>query len=97
LTRAIDAWLAAAVALVAGAAGACLLAHGVLPRYTLAWWVPLVPAGSAVVILAVIWSSVRAQRDTANRQRLAVDAQRLENERSQRTRSTTRSKRCAAS
>jgi hypothetical protein len=42
-----------------------------------------VPAASALVVLAVVWINVREQRDTANQQRLAVDAQRVENERSQ--------------
>ena len=83
MTRAIDAWVGAAVALIAAAAVACVLANGVVPRYALVWWVPLVPALSALLILVVVWSSVRAQRDTANQQRLAVDAQRMENERSQ--------------
>ena len=83
MTRSIDTWVAAAIILIAVAAGACLLAHGMLPNYALQWWVPLVPAASALVVLAVVWINVREQRDTANQQRLAVDAQRLENERSQ--------------
>jgi twitching motility protein PilJ len=83
LIRSIDTWVAAAIILIAVAAGACLLAHGVLPNYALQWWVPLVPAASALVVLAVVWINVREQRDTANQQRLAVDAQRVENERSQ--------------
>ncbi|HEY4873644.1 MAG TPA: methyl-accepting chemotaxis protein [Steroidobacteraceae bacterium] len=83
MTRSIDTWVAAAIILIAVAAGACLLAHGMLPNYALQWWVPLVPAASALVVLAVVWINVREQRDTANQQRLAVDAQRVENERSQ--------------
>jgi twitching motility protein PilJ len=83
LRRAIDVWVAAAIALVVAAAATGLLAHGVLPGYALVWWAPLVPAASAIVVLAVVWSSVRTQRATANEQRLAVDAQRQENERSQ--------------
>ena len=83
MTRAIDTWVAAAIVLIASAAGACLLAHGVLPSYALLWWVPLVPALAAVAVLGVVWTRVREQRATANQQRLAVDAQRMENERSQ--------------
>jgi twitching motility protein PilJ len=83
VTRAIDSWVAAALVLIVAAAGACLLAHGVLPGYALLWWVPLVPGVAAVAVLAVVWTSVREQRATANQQRLAVDAQRMENERSQ--------------
>ena len=83
MTRSIDAWVAAAIVLIAVAAASCLLAHGMLPSYALQWWVPLVPAGSALVVLGVVWINVREQRDTANQQRLAVDAQRVENERSQ--------------
>ena len=83
MTRAIDSWVAAALVLIVAAAGACLLAHGVLPGYALLWWVPLVPGVAAVAVLAVVWTSVREQRATANQQRLAVDAQRMENERSQ--------------
>jgi twitching motility protein PilJ len=83
VTRAIDTWVAAAIVLIASAAGACLLAHGVLPSYALLWWVPLVPALAAVAVLGVVWTRVREQRATANQQRLAVDAQRMENERSQ--------------
>jgi len=83
VTRAIDTWVAAAIVLIASAVGACLLAHGVVPSYALMWWVPLVPATVAVALLAVVWMRVREQRDSANQQRLAVDAQRTENERSQ--------------
>ena len=81
--RTLEAWMAIAVALVVAAAGACLLAHGVMPRYAVLWWVPIVPAAAALVVLLVVWSGVRAQREAANEQRLAVDAQREENERSQ--------------
>ena len=83
MTRAIDAWFAAAFALIVAGAGACLLAHGVLPRYALLWWAPLVPAAAALAALAILWTHVREQREAANQQRLAVDAQREENERSQ--------------
>ena len=83
MTRAIDTWVAAAIVLIASAVGACLLAHGVVPSYALMWWVPLVPATAAIALLTVVWMRVREQRDTANQQRLAVDAQRTENERSQ--------------
>src|SRR3984885_11339193 len=81
--RPVDAWFTAALALIAATVGAFLLAHGALPSLVLLWWVPLVPAASALVVLAVVWINVREQRDTANQQRLAVDAQRVENERSQ--------------
>src|SRR5450755_2341385 len=80
LMRTLEAWMAIAVALVVAAAGACLLAHGVMPRYAVLWWVPIVPAAAALVVLLVVWSGVRAQREAANEQRLAVDAQREENE-----------------
>jgi twitching motility protein PilJ len=83
LTRAIDTWVILAIALIAAAAGTCLLAHGVVPGYALLWWAPLVPAVAAVLVLAAVWKSAREQRDMANQQRLAVDAQREENERSQ--------------
>jgi twitching motility protein PilJ len=81
--RTLDAWVAAAIAFIVAVAGACLLAHGVLPRYAILWWVPLVPAAAALAALAIVWIGVRAQRAAANQQRLAVDAQRAENERSQ--------------
>ena len=83
MTRAIDTWVILAIALIAAAAGTCLLAHGVVPGYALLWWAPLVPAVAAVLVLAAVWKSAREQRDMANQQRLAVDAQREENERSQ--------------
>jgi twitching motility protein PilJ len=83
LTRATDTWVIVAMALIACAAAACLLVHGVVPGYTLLWWAPLVPAVAAVLVLALVWTGVREQRDMANQQRLAVDAQRTENERSQ--------------
>jgi twitching motility protein PilJ len=83
LTRAIDTWVIVAIALIAAAAAACLLAHGVVPGYLIMWWAPLVPALAAVAVLAVVWRGAREQRATANQQRLAVDAQRTENERSQ--------------
>jgi twitching motility protein PilJ len=81
--RALEAWMAAAVALVVAAAGASILAHGGVPGYALLWWVPIVPAVAALLVLAIVWAGVRAQRIAANEQRLAVDAQRGENERSQ--------------
>jgi twitching motility protein PilJ len=75
--------MAVAVALVVAAAGASFLAHGILPRYALLWWVPILPAAAAFLVLLIVWAGVRAQREAANEQRLAVDAQRAENERSQ--------------
>jgi twitching motility protein PilJ len=81
--RALEAWMVVAFALIVATAGACLLAHGVVPGYALLWWVPIVPAAAALAVLVIVWSGVRAQRETANEQRLAVDAQRGENERSQ--------------
>ena len=83
MTRALDAWAAVALALIVCTAGACVLAHGVVPRFALMWWAPLVPGAAAVAVLAVVWVGVRQMRDAANEQRLAVDAQRTENERSQ--------------
>jgi twitching motility protein PilJ len=83
LRRALEAWMAVAVALVVAAAGASFLAHGILPRYALLWWVPILPAAAAFLVLLIVWAGVRAQREAANEQRLAVDAQRAENERSQ--------------
>jgi len=83
LTRHLDLWIIAAMALMVAAAGASLMAHGILPGFALLWWVPLVPAAAAVAALAVVWMGVRKQRQAANQQRLAVDAQRAENDRSQ--------------
>ncbi len=83
MRRALEAWMAVAVALVVAAAGASFLAHGILPRYALLWWVPILPAAAAFLVLLIVWAGVRAQREAANEQRLAVDAQRAENERSQ--------------
>jgi len=73
LTRSIDSWVAAAIVLIAVAVGACLLAHGMLPNYALQWWVPLVPAASALVVLGSFGSTCASSADTANQQRLAVD------------------------
>jgi twitching motility protein PilJ len=81
--RDLDAWVAAAAALIVAAGLACLLAHGVLPHFAFFWWVPLLPVAGAIAALAVVWLRVREQRQAANQQRLAVDAQREENDRSQ--------------
>jgi twitching motility protein PilJ len=81
--RALEAWMTVAIALVVAAVLACVLAHGGVPGYALLWWVPIVPAVAALLVLAIVWAGVRTQRIAANEQRLAVDAQRGENERSQ--------------
>jgi twitching motility protein PilJ len=81
--RRIDAWIGAAVALSATAAAAGLLAHGVLPGLVLLWWVPLVPGAAGLAALMVVWLLVRAERVTADHQRVTVAAQRRENDRSQ--------------
>jgi twitching motility protein PilJ len=83
LKRSLEASLALAIALIASAAVCCLLAHGVAPQYAVLWWVPIVPAGGALIALGVVWVGVRDRRVSANRQRLAVDLQRTENDRSQ--------------
>jgi twitching motility protein PilJ len=72
-----------AIALIVAAAICSFLAHGIAPPYVVLWWVPVVPAAGALVALAVVWVGVRARRRAANRQRLAVDVQRTENDRSQ--------------
>src|ERR1700733_4373570 len=81
--RPVDAWFTAALALIAATVGAFLLAHGALPSLVLLWWVPLVPALGALAALGITWMQVREQREAANQQRLAIDAQRTENDRSQ--------------
>jgi len=83
MMRPLEAWLAAALALVVVAIGAGLLAHGIIPHYTVLWWVPLWPAAAALLALVAVWLSAAEQRAAVNRQRLAVDAQRAENDRSQ--------------
>ena len=72
MNRHLDAWVAAALACIAAAVGACLLAHGVLPGYALLWWTPLVPAVLAIAALAVVFVGVRKQRRAANQQRLVA-------------------------
>ena len=47
------------------------------------WWLPLAVAGSALLLLAVVWVTVRRLRDTVERHRMAVEAQRKENDRNQ--------------
>jgi twitching motility protein PilJ len=83
MMRPLEAWLTAAIALVAAVVGACLLAHGIIPRYTVVWWLPIVPAAGALVALLGVWQTAAEQRAAVNRQRLAVDTQRAENDRSQ--------------
>src|SRR5450759_4331151 len=83
MMRPLEAWLTAAIALVGAAVGACLLAHGIIPRYTVVWWLPIVPAAGALVALLGVWQTAAEQRAAVNRQRLAVDTQRAENDRSQ--------------
>jgi twitching motility protein PilJ len=81
--RPVDAWFTVALALLAATVGACFLAHGVVPNLAILWWVPLVPALASLVALGITWMQVREQRQAANQQRLAIDAQRTENDRSQ--------------
>jgi twitching motility protein PilJ len=83
MMRPLDAWLSAAVALIVVAIGAFLLAHGVVPAYTLMWWVPLVPAIGALVALFGVWQTAAQQRSGVDVQRLAADTQRAANDRSQ--------------
>ena len=83
MMRPLEAWLSAASALVVVTVGMCLLAHGIIPRYTVLWWLPLVPATGALGALLGVWQSAAKQRAAVNRQRLAVDTQRAENDRSQ--------------
>jgi twitching motility protein PilJ len=83
LRRSLEASLALAIALIVAAAVSSFLAHGIAPPYVVLWWVPIVPAAAALVALAVVWVGVRERRRAANRQRLAVDVQRTENDRSQ--------------
>jgi twitching motility protein PilJ len=81
--RPVDAWFTAALVLIAATVGACCLAHGVLPNLAIPWWAALVPALAGLLALVMAWIQVRAQREAANQQRLAIDAQRGENDRSQ--------------
>jgi len=83
MMRPVQAWLAASITLVVMTAGACLLAHGVIARYTVLWWVPMVPAAGALLALVGVWLTAAEQRVSVHRQRLAVDTQRAENDRSQ--------------
>jgi twitching motility protein PilJ len=83
LRRHFDHWVVAAMVLTGAAAAGALLAHGVVPGFALQWWVPLVPAAAALAVLGFVFVGVREQRRAANQQRLAVDAQRTENDRSQ--------------
>jgi twitching motility protein PilJ len=83
LRRHFDHWVVAAMVLTGAAAAGALLAHGVVPGFALLWWVPLVPAAAAFAVLGFVFVGVREQRRAANQQRLAVDAQRTENDRSQ--------------
>jgi twitching motility protein PilJ len=83
MMRPLDAWLAAALALVVVAIGTGLLAHGIIPHYTVLWWVPLWPAAAALLALVAVWLTAAKQRAAVNRQRLAMDTQRAENDRSQ--------------
>src|ERR1700674_5724240 len=79
----LQAWLAAATALVVITIGACLLAHGIIPALALLWWVPLIPAAGALIALLAVWLTAARQRAVWHRQRRAVDAQRVENDRTQ--------------
>jgi twitching motility protein PilJ len=81
--RPVDAWFSTALVLIGATVGACFLAHGALPNFVILWWVPLATAIAGLVALAITWLQVREQRAAANQQRLAIDAQRTENERSQ--------------
>jgi twitching motility protein PilJ len=81
--RPVDAWFTTALVLIAAALGACVLAHGALPNIALPWWGPLVPGIAALLAIIMTWMQVREQREAANQQRLAIDAQRSENDRSQ--------------
>ncbi len=47
------------------------------------WWLPLVPAGVVLLLLAGAWVAVRKLRETVERHRQAVEAQRKENDRNQ--------------
>ncbi|MGB6450491.1 MAG: methyl-accepting chemotaxis protein [Steroidobacteraceae bacterium] len=46
-------------------------------------WVPVALAAAALAVLAVLWLGLRQLRTTTERQRLAVDAQRMESDRNQ--------------
>ena len=83
MIRRIDAWIGATFVLLAAAVVTCVLARGVLAGHALLWWVPLVPGVAALVALAIVWLLVREEREIADQQRLAVEAQRRENDRSQ--------------
>jgi twitching motility protein PilJ len=83
MMRPLEAWLAAAMALVVIAIGAWLLAHGIIAGHALLWWVPLIPATAALIALGAAWWTAAEQHARVNRQRRAVDAQRAENDRSQ--------------
>jgi twitching motility protein PilJ len=81
--RPVDAWFTVALVLIAATVGACFVVHGALPNVSIPWWGALVPALAALAALVITWTQVREQREAANQQRLAIDAQRGENERSQ--------------
>jgi len=83
MMRPLEAWISAAIALVVITVVASVLAHGSIPSYTILWWIPLLPALGALIALLGVWHSASAQRAAVNKQRLAVDAQRAENDRSQ--------------
>jgi methyl-accepting chemotaxis protein len=84
LTRTFDAWVAAAIILMLAAAG-CLPAGARRAAELCAVVVGAARAGrrSSSLALIVVAVGVREQRLAANQQRLAVDAQRAENDRSQ--------------